>query len=588
MHGTRESLRLSGYLTAGDVVHHFSDPRKRRAAIRRLLSIGISKAYVEFYRSGIWVHENVLKQVRDALQGEGITAWGGICTTHGEGLTDPSTHGQWWICFSSPRSRATLEQMMRMGARVFDHVIVDDFLCTSCRCARCREGRGRRDWPTYYRDLMVDVARSCIIGPAKEENPAVRVIIKYPQWYDRFHVFGYDVARQSAAFDAVWVGTEIRDPRIEYVHQYEAFANYSYIASVAGAKVGGAWFDYYNCYPEVYREQAFQSVLAGASELILFSYSPAKYDRRDPETGALLRDWETLDKLHRSVRGKHPVGMEGYKPPGSDPGREAFIFDYVGMLGLPVIVTANRPSTKTIFLPAHSLKDPRVQELLQQVKPGQAVIATSGFLEGLVGTSLPEELFGLRRDPVGRKEIFTFRFEVEGKLHLAEERVLLRSHLRPSGASTLAQALAGRPYPILTANMVDGATYVAVCLDTFRYLPCHGPTRVTVAEPVSLVHLPQALLDVLRKLALSPLGLSFSAPARVGIYLYSTPDRKTLTHFVLENFSDQDASVAIGGICKLELVAGRASVVSECGSESVRLPRRDLALFATRHSRIDL
>jgi len=588
MNGPKECLKLSAYLTAGDVLEHFSAPAKRRASIRRLQSIGIRKAYVEFYRSGTSVDEGKLREVRDELRKAGLEAWGGVCTTHGEGFTEPSTHGQWWMCFSSAKSRSSLERLMRMAARVFDDIIVDDFLCTACRCARCRAAKGQRDWPTYYQDLMVEVARSCIIQPAKEENRSVRLIIKYPQWYDRFHVFGYDVVRQSAAFDAVWVGTEIRDPRVEYVHQYEAFANYSYLTSVAGDKVEGAWFDYYNCYPEVYREQAYQSVLVGAPELILFSFSPLKYDRRDPDTSALIDKRGILERICATIRGKQHVGIEGYKPPGSDPGRESFIFDYLGGLGLPVMVTSRRPSTGSILLPVQSLKDPGVADFLREMKAGRTVLATTGLLEGLAESSVPKDLFGLRSDPVGRKDIYTYRFQVEGKEHLAEERVLLRSYLRPSGAKVLAEAVAGRRYPILTVNRVDSVTYVAACLDTFRYLPYHGLSKVTVAEPVSLMYLPQAHLDVLRGLALSPLGLSFSAPAKVGLYLYSDQGQATLSHLAVENFSDQDAGVTVKGIEKLELIGGRAPTTLGQEGTSIRLPGRDLAFFEVVPAPIDL
>ncbi len=581
-------LKLSAYLTAGDVLEHFSAPRRRQAAIRRLRGIGIRKAYVEFYRGGAWVDEAKLREIRDDLRKAGLEAWGGICTTHGQSLTEPSTHGLWWMCFSSAKSRSSLERLMRMGARVFDDIIVDDFLCTACRCGRCRAAKGRRDWSTYYQDLMVEVAQSCIIRPAKEENPSVRLIIKYPQWYDRFHVFGYDVVRQSAAFDAVWVGTEIRDPRVEYVHQYEAFANYSYLTSVAGEKVEGAWFDYYNCYPEIYREQAYQSVLAGAPELILFSYSPVKYDRRDPETSALLQKRKVLERICSTIRDKQRVGIEAYKPPGSDPGRESFIFDYLGVLGLPVIVTSRRPSTESIFLPVQSLKDPGVADFLMEMKAGRTVLGTSGLLEGLAETSVPKDLFGLRGDPVGFKDMCTYRFQVEDREHLAEERVLLRSYLRPSRAKVLAEAVAGRRYPILTVNRIDSVTYVAACLDTFRYLPYHGLAKVTVAEPVSLVHLPQAHLDLLRGLALSPLGLSFNAPAKVGLYLYSDQGHRTLTHLAVENFSDQKARVTVKGVEKLELIAGRAAMTLGQEGTSIRLAGRDLAFFGVVHAQIDL
>ena len=42
-------------------------------------------------------------------------------------------------------------------------------------------------------------------------NPKVRIIVKYPCWYDDFHERGYDVIRETADFDRIWVDTETRD-----------------------------------------------------------------------------------------------------------------------------------------------------------------------------------------------------------------------------------------------------------------------------------------------------------------------------------------------------------------------------------------
>ena len=63
-------------------------------------------------------------------------------------------------------------------------------------------------WEDYRCELMVQLSRERILAAARRVNPKVKIIIKYPQWYDRFHERGYEVVRETADFDRIWVGTE--------------------------------------------------------------------------------------------------------------------------------------------------------------------------------------------------------------------------------------------------------------------------------------------------------------------------------------------------------------------------------------------
>ena len=59
---------------------------------------------------------------------------------------------------------------------------------------------------------MVEISNRSSGISTCQNSIAVRLIIKFPQWYDRFHLFGYDPPRMAEAFDKVWVGTEVRNP----------------------------------------------------------------------------------------------------------------------------------------------------------------------------------------------------------------------------------------------------------------------------------------------------------------------------------------------------------------------------------------
>ena len=54
--------------------------------------------------------------------------------------------------------------------------------------------------------------RNLVVGPAKAVNPNVKVIIKYPNWYDHFQGLGFNLEDGPQIFDGVWTGTETRDP----------------------------------------------------------------------------------------------------------------------------------------------------------------------------------------------------------------------------------------------------------------------------------------------------------------------------------------------------------------------------------------
>jgi hypothetical protein len=60
---------------------------------------------------------------------------------------------------------------------------------------------------------------------AKAVNPKVDIIIKYPNWYEHFQGNGYDLAEQPRIFDAIYTGTETRDPveTDQNLQQYESY-----------------------------------------------------------------------------------------------------------------------------------------------------------------------------------------------------------------------------------------------------------------------------------------------------------------------------------------------------------------------------
>ena len=50
---------------------------------------------------------------------------------------------------------------------------------------------------------MTEAGQTLVLKPAKKVNPNVKVIIKYPNWYDHFQGLGFDLKNDSRLFDGV-------------------------------------------------------------------------------------------------------------------------------------------------------------------------------------------------------------------------------------------------------------------------------------------------------------------------------------------------------------------------------------------------
>jgi len=519
LNGHTGPLRFSAFVPASSVNQYFSTSKGRNEALKLFQENKISKVYMDCLRGGHFPGEEVLTVARDFFLENGLKVSAGLTPTRGTGKA--STHGRWWLCYTNEKTQEELKQIVIRTAHIFDEIIVDDFLCTHCQCPECRSARGERDWGEYYRDLMVYISRNCIIGPAKSVNPEAKVIIKYPQWYDRFHVFGYDVTHHPDEFNEVWVGTEIRDPKVEYVHQYQAFANYQWLASLSGDKIGGGWFDFINCYPEIYVEQAVQSILAGARELIRFHYEPPLYSPKNPNTQALLNVMTQLCKLADLLDSSRPQGIAFYKPPDTDGEDEAYILDYLGMLGLPVIPCHNFPhNSRTICLPIHAAVDPNVVDhAIDSLEKGATIMITPGFMEKLASDERVLNMTGYANPPITFADLWTFHFSVEQTHVTAESHIHFGANLHPISAEVLANGIhTDGNFPVLTRNNFAKGKVMVFNAKTFSYPD--GSGRVTTGEPVSLTFLPQRLVDVLRAEMLSDFPSRLQTPSRVGVYIY--------------------------------------------------------------------
>ncbi len=243
-------------------------PEGRAKAVEWWKRNGFTKLWLETYRHGEYVPTERLIEERDVFRSAGFEVCGMITPTM---LNDPAPgkkEPQMVVCWSDPKARERLKNEAVRAAQIFDTIILDDFLFSSCGdgCARCREDKARRgiqSWGEYRRTLLYEVCERDILATAKSANPNVHFIIKYPCWYRGYAERGYDPARQADLFGECWIGTETRDANPKPLQACWIMA---WMDGLTGGKCGGGWYDALDCTPEKFIEQAYYTILGGARE----------------------------------------------------------------------------------------------------------------------------------------------------------------------------------------------------------------------------------------------------------------------------------------------------------------------------------
>jgi hypothetical protein len=389
----REILKISTLFTAQNVREHLSSNEGINSAIDWCKKTAVTHVFIESYRDGYTAERKTLEHARDRFKAEGFEVSGCITTT---GIGKRSTGWNGISCYTDQKTQEQLQKIFEYTASMFDEIMIDDFLFTDCQCEECVKARGDKSWIDYRCELMVKISRERILKPAKAVNPNVKIIIKYPQWYDDFHNRGYDVLRQSADFDKIWVGTETRDyddKRWGGKVQYEAYYIMRWLGKIGGPKTGGGWFDPFGTTENTYVEQARQTVLADAKEMLLFCYGSLLRDTGPANVEKLRTEIPTLFKLAVLMRNKPIKGIHAPKPPNSDAYDEQYVFDLVGMLGLPLVPAFEIDTdAKAAFFPVHALKDPgfsdKLKKMLDAKKP---ILITDGLAKRLNNTKLDVE-----------------------------------------------------------------------------------------------------------------------------------------------------------------------------------------------------
>ena len=542
-------LRFGSYATSQQVEQLATDEAFRTTAWEAIQRMGITKLYVEVYRGGHMVSSDQLVLVRDWLRQKGLDVVGGIATVPGGEIGVRQKGPLGWFNWQNDKTRRDLEKIMRRAAPLFDTFIVDDFLCTGDVSEESKSAKGDRSWGEYRRALMTQVAQSVFVGPAKQENPGITMIVKYPQWYDRFHLFGYDAETLPRLFDRVWVGTETRGRntrRFGFVQPYEGFINYRWLTSIAGNRIGGARFDHGDCAEYDFLDQAYMSVLAGARELVFFNLGDLVQGH--PDHAKVVTEFDRLVKLADFVR-THPVtGVPAYKPPNSDPGGDMYLMDFLGMLGIPVVPVHRFPETApVIFLPAQAAADP---DLLNRVKKAMAkgthVIVTTSLLIALPHGGALARLVGV--DPNTRSSPTRASCTAGATEVMVDLEMPIETAARPGDVTCTAT---GKTLLLLRTASTPSGTISLLNTHTYSQADFDAIGEVLLCpRPLGLLALDGPPLSALRRAFREVTGPAFDGPSGVTFHPLSGSSERG---FVVQNFNAQDVNVGI----RLQVQAGK-------------------------------
>ncbi len=371
------------------------------------------KVYIEVYRNHLFATDAEIEAVKKEFAAKGIMVAGGVTLAAG------GKNGQFGTFdYEDPADRAECRKAAELAARHFNEVILDDFFFYTSKSDADIAAKGDRSWTQYRLEKMREVAKDLVLDPAHAVNPSVKMVIKYPNWYEHFQGLGYDLDKEAQMFDGIYTGTETRDPNItdQLLQQYESYEIIRYFDNIRPGGNGGGWVDTYSIrYADRYAEQLWDTLFAKAPEITLFNW----HDLVDPENPAVAGEramwqskptsfnWNAMAKSYRSA-GKgdlpgwgrvagysleqmdkvlgdlgKPIGITSYKPYQSD--GEDFLQNYLGNIGIPIEMTPTFPQgAKLVLLTEEAKYDPDIiGKIEQQLKSGGNVVITSGFLRAM-------------------------------------------------------------------------------------------------------------------------------------------------------------------------------------------------------------
>jgi hypothetical protein len=581
-------FKTAVYIPVG-VVLKMRDPAWLESSWAQLSSqVHVDKVYIETYRSRVLADGPLIEDVKKFFASKGVEVAGGICYSD-------SDHGQFVsFTYSKAADRAYVKKVSAFTAQHFDDVILDDFFFANTKAASDIAAKGSASWTDFRLREMDDVSRELVVGAMRAANPKVKVVIKFPNWYEHFAANGYDLQEEPKIFDGIYAGTETRDPEEtdQNLQQYEGYEIVQYFEHVDPGKMGGGWVDTYDirCVDR-YSEQLWLTVFGKAKEMTLFNYidllKEAKAGDRPWGNEAGDVQWKKIETragseapTYASVAGDaldqvkpfvgelgKPMGIASYRPYHAV--GEDFLHNFLGMIGIPVDLSPTFPKAASVVLLTEAAKsDPRiVEEMKAQLLAGKTVVMTSGLLQALEGKGI-EDVIGLRYSaaPVAvTKFIGAYGPGAGTPLGEAEKPILIpQVRFFTNDAWPVIRGIAdGNGFPmVLMDDYGAGKLYVLTVPDNFA----------------DLYELPEGELDALRSYVMGDFPVRIDAPAKVSLFAYDNGS------MVVESFRDEPVEVTVrvkGSVARLKNLQTGAVAEGTMAAAQAPMAREEMTFKVT-------
>ncbi len=548
--GNYKNFKVSVYTRAYEV-EKMKDPEWLKSTWDIISSqVKVDKIYLETHRDTLIVPQETLDAAKKFFKSKGVEVGGGITYTVNEWNNFET------FCYTKPDHRAYVQKVAEYTAKNFDDFILDDFFFTDCKCDHCIEAKGDMTWTEFRLKLMTEAGESLVIGPAKKVNPDVKVIIKYPNWYDDFQGLGFDLEHGPQMFDGVWTGTETRDPSgNQHLQNYLSYNVVRYYENLRPGHNFGGWVDSGGVTMSMdrYAEQLWLTMFAKAPEMALFAYNQLidtkiseRYKAPWQGTGTSF-DWDEMMKPVKQKDGRevtpttlaraaglvfetidpivgqlgNPVGIASYK--AFNTWGEDFLQNYLGMIGLPMNMLPYFPTDQKVVLLTEQAKgDPDLAEKIDaQLKRGGDVIVTTGLLN-----AVPELVSKFVETRIIGKALVN-DFGYSGK----SEKDIIIPQVRYFTNDSWEVVSAGRPltggtngFPILLRGKYSiGNFYVLTVPDNYA----------------DLYEFPAGVLNTIRQTMSKDLKVSIEGPSMVSLFVY---DNDT---FIVESFLDEPVDITV-------------------------------------------
>jgi hypothetical protein len=511
----------------------------------------VDKVYIETHRDTHIVDQKTLDIAKKFFKDRGIKVAGGITFT----VSEPN-HFQTY-CYSDPEDRKKVKEISEYTAKNFDEIVLDDFFFTDCKSDQSIKDKGDKSWTDFRLKLMADAGRELVVGPAKKVNPKVKMVVKYPNWYEHFQGLGFNLKDEPKYFDGVYTGTETRDAVFsdQHLQQYLGYNVFRYYENIKPGGNGGGWVD-----PggmgnyDRYAEQLWITAFAKAPEITLFDFrqmstktvpayrapwqgqqtsfdfdammKPENYNGGEPVVPTTIAraagyTFETIDKFLGKL-GK-PIGVKSYRPYNAI--GEDFLQNFLGQAGIPMDMEPEFPAADSVILLTEEAKfdDHIVDKIKHQLIEGKTVVITSGLLHALQDKGI-QDIAEIRY--TDRKALVKDFKAGWGRPSTSAKPILIpQIQYLTNDSWELASALDGpNGWPILhEAQYSKGKLNVLVIPDNFA----------------DLYQLPAPILNKIRAVLGGQMNVQIEGPGNIAIYVY---DNNTC---IVESFLDTPTDISV-------------------------------------------